>query len=85
MYLKPHGLGLAAAFVTALSYVLCTGLYALAPNFFWRASKFALHYDFSSLGAAVTWATFLGGLVLWVVLAYVGGALFAWFYNQAAK
>lgn len=85
MHLKPHGLGLTAGLVTALSYALCTGLYALAPDSFWKTSKFALHYDFSSLGTAVTWATFFGGLVAWFVFAYVGGALFAWLYNQVAK
>ncbi len=87
MHLKPHGLGLAAAVLTALGYGLCSLLYALWPEQSLKFMNFTSHnFDFSLIaGDGLTWASFFAGLVIWVIFAYVFGALFAWFYNKFAK
>lgn len=87
MHLKPNGLGLASAVLTAIGYGLCSLMYALWPAQSLKFMNYTSHnFDFSLIaGSGLTWPSFFAGLVVWVVLAYIMGALFAWFYNQFAK
>lgn len=86
-HLKPNAFGLAGAIVTGISYVLCSALYALGPAEALTYSSYLFHnLNFTSLGGnPMTWGSFFAGLVVWVVLAYVGTAVFAWVYNQLSK
>ncbi|MBI4994837.1 hypothetical protein HZC21_04325 [Candidatus Peregrinibacteria bacterium] len=87
MHFKPHGFGLASAVLTAIGYGLCSLLYALWPKQSLEFMNYTSHnFDFSLIaGEGLTWPSFFAGLVVWVVVAYILGALFAWFYNQFAK
>lgn len=87
MHFKPHGFGLAAGVLTAIGYGLCSLLYALWPAQSLEFMNFTSHnFNFSVIaGDGLTWASFFAGLVVWVVMSYIAGALFAWLYNQFAK
>lgn len=87
MHLKPHPFGLAAAVVTGLGYLLDAAFHYFAPT---KSLQFysyiSFNLDFLKLsGAAMTWAGFLAGLVVWVVATYVCCAVFAWLYNKLLK
>lgn len=86
-HLKTNALGLAFAVVGGIGYVVCSALYALWPAESLTYSSYLSHnLNFAPLaGNPMTWGSFFAGLIVWFILSYVGGALFAWFYNQFAK
>ena len=87
MPLKPHALGVAAAFVTGLFYIVDGLYYMFAPESALSFFSYISHnFDFSILeGEGVTWASFLIGLVVWEICAYISTWLFAIVYNRLAN
>lgn len=86
MHLKANALGLTAGILTGVCYLLDAAFHYFAPELSFKFySYISFGMDFAQLGSALTAANFVVGLVVWFVLAYVTGWLFAALYNSLAK
>lgn len=87
MHLKPNALGLSGAILVAVCYLVESLTYMFAPNFVHKVwSIMCYRMSFAPLATtAIDWTAFGVGLVGWVVMTYVGLAVFALLYNKMAK
>lgn len=85
MRLNPFALGIANTIITVILYIGCSAFYVLAKESYFSLATIGLHYDFSSLAIQMTVKSFFLGLILWILIGYVTGWLFAWIYNQFVK
>ena len=87
MHLKPNALGLTGAILIAVGYLVESLTYMFAPDFVRKIwSIMCYRMDFAPITATpIDWTAFGVGLVGWVVMTYVGLALFGWLYNMMAE
>jgi len=76
-----HLLKVMAAWVTIV-YVVCFVGVALIPGVRPWFMQYALHMNISMGENVVTLATFISGLVIWNVIAFLGAWLFAVLHNK---
>ena len=72
----------AVAFVTAVSYIVCAALVAIAPEATSRFFGWVMHIDLSSLSHQLTWWSFFGGIVWYGLVMGTLASASAWAYNQ---
>ena len=75
----------ATAIITTVAFSLCSLFVAVAPEATYSASSFLLHTDLTNLAYPMSWGTFFGGLVIWVVGMAIASAVLAWTYNRLAQ
>jgi len=76
-------ISLSLAIVSAILYVVCVLLVAVAPDFAISLFKSLFHgVDITYSIGSMTFASVLIGLIEVVVYSLVAGALFGWFYNK---
>lgn len=77
----------ALAGVTAILYLVCAFLFALAPDLFRGIAQNWFHgYDLSTIPVApVTIGGVLVGLITVTVVTWIFGYLLAWGYNKLSK
>jgi hypothetical protein len=63
-------------------YVVCFVGVALIPGVRPSFMQYALHMNISMGENVVTLATFISGLVIWNVIAFLGAWLFAFLHNK---
>jgi hypothetical protein len=76
-----HLLKVIAAWVTMV-YVVCYGGVALIPGVRPWFMQYALHMNMSIGENAITFATFISGLVIWNVIGLIGAWVFAFLHNK---
>lgn len=86
MKLKINALGIAGGAITAIGYLLCGIWYWISPGSMIKVSNYtALNMDFTPImGTGATWDSFVVGLIVWTVSAYVCCIIFGWIYNKLA-
>ena len=72
MKLDAAKLGLSAAIVLAVIWVICGAFVAFVPTAMMEMSGHMLHADLSGAAWSMHWTGFIVGLIMWSVL---GGAL----------
>ena len=85
MKLNIKAIAIAEAVVAGILFVLCRLLFALAPDTTLAAMKYLFHTDWTGIAVPVTWGGFFLGLVFFMALTAVVGAVWAWFYNRFAR
>jgi hypothetical protein len=76
-----HLLKVTAAWITIV-YIVCFGGVALVPGIRPWFMQYALHMNASLGENVITFVTFLAGLVIWNVIAFLGAWLFAFLHNK---
>ena len=76
-----HLLKVTAAWVTIV-YIVCFGGVALIPGVRPWFMHFALHMNISMGENITTLTTFISGLIIWNVIAFLTAWLFAFLHNQ---
>lgn len=85
MQIKPHALGIAFASTTGILYILCAVIIALSP----RSSMSFFNYFFHGIDLTkiatsnVSWGSFFLGLILSLLVSYIGAFIFGLIYNRA--
>ncbi|MEK6852533.1 MAG: DUF5676 family membrane protein [Nanoarchaeota archaeon] len=82
-----NGIGLASGITFSIIYVVCAVISAAFPNgalkFF---NLFAHSVDLTKLtGKSFTFGSFIAGLILTFIAAYLAGVIFAYVYNLFDK
>lgn len=85
MKLDANRLALAFAAATALLWVVCSALVAMAPDTMLTMSEHMVHGKVDNFVWTLTWTGFLLGLVCWVLWAGAAGWLIGRLYNLLAK
>lgn len=75
----------AVAWVAAISYALCAGLLALAPDTTMRAAGYLMHIDLSSLSRPLSWGGVLAGVLVWTLGNMAFAASVAGLYNRFVR
>jgi hypothetical protein len=76
-----HLLKVVAAWVTIV-YIVCFAGVALVPGMRAGFLHYALHMNVSVIENVTTFATFISGLIVWNVIAFLGTWLFAALHNK---
>jgi len=76
-----HLLKVTAAWVTIV-YVVCFAGVALIPGVRSWFMHYGLHTNFSFGENVTTLTTFISGLIIWNVIAFLGASLFAVLHNN---
>lgn len=79
--INAKALGWAAVAVAAASFSICAFLVAIAPATTVAAFSFVMHVDLSPMARSVTWGNFLGGVLVFSVVAGVHAWVLGWMYN----
>ncbi|MBI2121626.1 MAG: hypothetical protein HYT98_00745 [Candidatus Sungbacteria bacterium] len=79
-----HLLKVSAAWISAV-YVICFTGVALFPGIRFGFMMYALHTDLDVGRNVLTFGTFLSGLVIWNIIAFLGVWLFAVLFNLIKK
>lgn len=82
MKLNANAFGLAAAVTVALLWVVCSLVVVLMPGMSMTMGGYMMHTDFTGMQWDMHLTGFIGGLVTWVVVAYVFAGLMALVYNR---
>jgi hypothetical protein len=75
-------LAVASGLCAGLLWGICSVFVALFPHYMLLMTTHMIHVDITQMGWTLTWSGFLVGLVGWMILAGVAGALLAVIYNQ---
>ncbi len=85
MKLDTRAFAMATAVITAVLFVACAFFVALAPKETTAVAGYLIHADLSGFSRSLTWGSFFGGLMAWILgTAIVAGAA-AWVYNRLAR
>lgn len=76
-----HLLKVMSVWVTIL-WVVCFGVVTLIPGITPWFMRYALHMNLSMVENVMTVTTFISGLVIWNVIAFLGAWLFAVLHNK---
>jgi hypothetical protein len=76
-----HLLKVTAAWITIV-YIICFGRVALIPGVRPWFMQYALHKNISMGENVLTLTTFLSGLMIWNVVAFLSAWLFAFLHNK---
>lgn len=82
MKLDSSKFALAAAYASAIIWVLCSLVVMLVPDMSMHASGYMMHSDFSAMQWQMHFTGFLVGLILWSVSVGVFAWLMASIYNK---
>lgn len=85
MKLNVRALALANGTVMAIGYVICFGLFAVAPDETRSVVGYVMHVDTSGLTRVLSWDRFFVGLAAWTALWAAAGATLAGFYNRLVE
>lgn len=75
-------LGLAAAIVIAVFWVICSLLFALMPGGMMQMRGQMVHADLGNMPWFLTWSGFFFGLLLWPIISGVTTWAIAAVYNR---
>lgn len=81
MRLDTRAFGIAAGAVSALTYVVCAALVAVAPGATQSAFSYVLHVDVTQLSRSISVVSFAVGLAVFSVLVGLCASLTALAYN----
>lgn len=84
MALNANKLAFATSVVFGFLWIICSALVVLIPGAMLRMTGYMVHTETLSFQWSLTWAGFIGGLVLWSVLSGLIVWLVARFYNRIA-
>ncbi len=73
-----------SAIVTAVLFTLCALLLAVAPAAAYAGFSYLFHVELGKIAYGMTWGVYLGGLIAWVVGAWLVAGALAWLYNRFA-
>jgi hypothetical protein len=76
-----HLLKVMAVLITIV-YIVCFGGVALVPGIRPWFMQYALHTNASLGENVITFTTFISGLLIWNVIAFLGAWLFAFLHNK---
>lgn len=79
-----HLLKVTAAWVSIV-YIVCYGGVMLVPGIRGWFIEYALHLDVSPLESVITIGTFVSGLILWNLVAFLGVWLFAVLFKSVKQ
>ena len=82
--LDTRALGFAAGTVASTVSALCAVALIIAPNATRALMGYLIHSDLSGLTPAVSWASFLTGVIGWGLIAGVAFAAAAGLYNRSS-
>ena len=82
MRLDARALGLAGGATAAVLFIICASAVAIAPGPTTAFAGSLIHMDLSSMSRALTFGSFLGGLISWVVGTSLTSWLVAAVYNR---
>jgi hypothetical protein len=85
MAIDSNRLALTFACATAVLWVVCSALVAVAPDAMMSVMGHMSHANLTDLDWTLTWSGFLIGLVGWVVWAGAAGWLIGWIYCRLSK
>lgn len=74
----------AVASAWAVWYAICVSLVVVAPEQTQAVFSFAMHYDLTG-ARNLTWASFIGGLILTTAWVAVFAATIGWFFNSLGR
>jgi len=80
-----RALSTTGAVVAALSYVVCAGFVALAPETATTLGSYIVHLDLSKVGRTVTWRGAFIGLVFFTAFVALVCAASGGLYNRLAR
>jgi len=87
--LKPWSVGAAVALTVLVTYAVCTVIFVTFPDSSVNFLNALFHgLDFRKLqqpAGGFSYGGFGGVAVTWVVVGFLVGALYAWFYNLVAR
>lgn len=84
MKLNTIAIANATGIVTAVLFTLCALLLVMAPAAAYAAFSFLLHANVGGIAYAMSWGVYFGGLIVWVVVAWLVAASLASLYNRLA-
>ena len=84
MNLNANKLALSTAITFGLLWVICSALVALIPGATLRMTGYMVHAELAAFQWSLSFANFIGGLVLWSVLSGLVVWLVARIYNRIA-
>ena len=82
MKLNASKFGLAAAYASAIAWVVCSLIIWLLPGMSMHVGGYMMHADFSGMHWQMHLTGFLVGLIIWSVVAGVFAWLLAAIYNR---
>ena len=80
-----RALTITGAVVAAVTYVVCAGFVALAPEVATGLGSDITHINLSAVGRAVSWGGALRGLVFFTAFVALVCAASGWLYNRVAR
>ncbi|MBI5152190.1 hypothetical protein HZA39_01545 [Candidatus Peregrinibacteria bacterium] len=83
--LSALGLGIASAATTAIAYLICSFFFGFYPEMSVVGGSYLMHGIEMKIAEPMTLLSFVISLVVWVLVAFVFGVLFAWIYNLFVK
>lgn len=84
MNLNANKLAFATSVVFGFLWIICSALVAFFPGAMLRMTGYMVHAEVTSFQWSLTWAGFIGGLVLWSLLPGLIVWMVARFYNRIA-
>ena len=77
-----RALTITGAVIAALTYIVCAGFVALAPEMATTLGAYIVHMDLTRVGRSVTWRGALIGGTFFAVFVALVCALSGWLYNR---
>lgn len=84
MRLDTRAMTTASGIVMAVLYSLCALAIAVSPVSFMASVGYMTHIDLTGVSRAITWASYISGLICWTLLAMVVAASITELYNRLA-
>ena len=79
------GLGVASGATTAILYLICSFFFGFYPELTIKGGSYLMHGIEMKVLEPMTLLSFFVGLVVWVLVAFIFGVVFAWVYNMFVK
>jgi len=79
--LNALGLGTASAALTAIAYLICSFFFGFYPELALTGGSYLMHGMEMRIIEPMTLLSFFVGLIVWSLVAFIFGVIFAWIYN----
>lgn len=79
------GLGVASAVTVAVVFLVCSFFFGFYPEMAVKWTIYLMHGINAEVVEPMTLASFFVGFVVWALVAFVWGVVFAWVYNLFVK